>query len=50
MPMARSKKRRWLQLDRDNAWQGPLRMFRFNSPTEAYFDESWQIPDVEKAR
>jgi hypothetical protein len=30
--------------------KGFFPMFRFYSPTEVYFDKSWQLPDVEKAR
>jgi hypothetical protein len=26
--------------------KGFFPMFRFYSPTEAYFDKSWQLPDV----
>jgi hypothetical protein len=30
--------------------KGFFPMFRFYSPTEVYFDKSWQLPDVEKAK
>jgi hypothetical protein len=30
--------------------KGFFPMFRFYSPTEPYFDKSWQLPDVMKVR
>ena len=30
--------------------KGFFPMFRFYSPTEPYFDKSWQLPDVTKVR
>jgi hypothetical protein len=30
--------------------RGWFAYFRFYAPTEAYFDRSWQLPDIEKVK
>ena len=37
----------WIQTLPDRGW---FPIFRFYSPTEAYFDKSWQLPDIARIR
>ena len=37
----------WIQSVPGQAWFG---VFRFYAPTEAYFDKSWPLPDIEKVK
>jgi hypothetical protein len=37
----------WIKTEPGNGW---FPYFRFYGPTEAYFDKSWQLPDIEVVR
>ena len=39
------KEKNWIETLPDRGW---FPIFRFYSPTEAYFDKSWKLPDIEK--
>lgn len=43
MPLGQEKN--WIETLPDRGW---FPIFRFYSPTEAYFDKSWKLPDIEK--
>src|SRR5262245_55784654 len=39
------QEKNWVETLPDRGW---FPIFRFYSPTEAYFDKSWKLPDIEK--
>lgn len=39
------KEANWVQTNPDKGW---FAYFRFYGPTEAFFDKSWALPDIEK--
>jgi hypothetical protein len=43
----RGKKSNWLKTNPDEYW---VAYFRLYAPTEAYFDRSWPLYDIEKTR
>ena len=49
-PLVRSSSsgRKGKQLDQDPARQGWFAYFRAYSPTEAFFDKTWKLPDIER--
>jgi hypothetical protein len=42
----KGKEANWIPTVSGKAW---FAYFRFYSPTEAYFDRSWVLPDIKKA-
>ena len=43
--MPAGQEKNWIETLPDRGW---FPVFRFYSPTEAYFDKSWKLPDIEK--
>jgi hypothetical protein len=41
----KGKESNWVQTKPDEAW---FPYFRFYSPTQPFFDQSWVLPDIEK--
>jgi hypothetical protein len=41
------QERNWIETLPDRGW---FPIFRFYSPTEAYFDKSWKLPDIERVK
>jgi hypothetical protein len=41
------QEKNWIETLPDRGW---FPIFRFYSPTEAYFDKSWQLPDIERVK
>src|SRR5262245_24363997 len=45
--MPPGQEKNWIETLPDRGW---FPIFRFYSPTEAYFDKSWKLPDIEKTK
>jgi hypothetical protein len=45
-PEGEDKRKNWIPTARQRGW---FAYFRLYAPTEAFFDKSWQLPDIEKA-
>jgi len=41
------QEKNWIETLPDRGW---FPIFRFYSPTEAYFDKSWKLPDIERVK
>src|SRR5215510_8160800 len=45
--MPAGQEKNWIETRPDRGW---FPIFRFYSPTEAYFDKTWKLPDIEKLK